>query len=123
MSVKKKIPWAIFLTISWSLVSCDSWFHSYTNPQSISEIANKKNGKIVYVAGEIIRTVPLVNNGAYQLKDDTDKVWILTNAKLPSTGEKIVIKGKIQYQELPFSEQELYLQEIETQPYSVITEK
>ena len=117
MILRKVFAWGVLLTIPISLIGCESWFNSHQNPFSISEIADKENGKKVYIAGEVIRTVPLVKNGAYQLQDETGKVWILTTAKLPSVKDKISIQGKIQYQELPFSEEELYLQELDTQPY------
>jgi uncharacterized protein YdeI (BOF family) len=113
----------IFLTLSMSLVSCDSWFNSYQNPLSISKIANKKDGKQIYLAGEVIRTIPLLGKGAYQLQDTTGKVWIFTQTKLHVKGTKISIKGKIRYQELPFVQEELYIQEIDTQPYSVTDKK
>ena len=114
---RNKIIWLVLSISSIYLTGCDSWFNSHQNPFLIKEIANKKEGKNIYVAGEIIRTIPLVNNGAYQLQDSTGNIWILTTATLPSMGAKISVKGKVQYQELPFSEKELYLQEIETQPY------
>lgn len=114
---QNKIIWIVLSISSIYLTGCDSWFNSHQNPFSIEEITNKKEGKNIYVAGEVIRTIPLVKNGAYQLQDNTGNVWILTTATLPSMEAKISVKGKVQYQELPFSEKELYLQEIETQPY------
>jgi hypothetical protein len=115
--VNQIFSWIILLIVAISLTSCDSWFISHTNPLSISEIADRRNDQKVYIAGEVIRTVPLLKNGAYQIQDRTGKVWILTKAQLPSKGDKISIQGKIRYQELPFSQEELYLQEIDTQPY------
>jgi hypothetical protein len=115
--VNQIFSWVILLIAAISLTSCDSWFSSHTNPLSISEIINKRNEQKVYIAGEVIRTVPLLKNGAYQIQDNTGKVWILTKAKLPSKGDKISIQGQISYQELPFSQEELYLQEIGTRPY------
>jgi hypothetical protein len=115
----KQLTINIVLTLSISLTSCNSWFSSYQNPLSINEIINQRNGKRVYIAGEVIRTVPFLKNGAYQLQDDTGKVWILTKAKLPLKGAIISIQGKISYQELPFAQEEMYVEEIDTQPYSV----
>ena len=114
---RSKSIWIGLLSISINLVGCNSWFNSHQNPFSVSEIDNKKEGRKIYVAGEVIRTIPLINSGAYQLQDSTGKIWILTNTTLPSMGAKISVHGTIQYQELPFSEKELYLQELETQPY------
>jgi uncharacterized protein YdeI (BOF family) len=121
--VNQIFSWVILLILTIGVTSCNSWFSSHTNPLTVSEIANKKSERQVYIAGEVIRTVPLLKNGAYQIQDKTGKVWILTNSKLPSQGDKISIKGKISYQELPFSQAEIYLQEIETQPYPTTNTK
>ena len=118
MIVKKILLIGAILSISPTIASCDSWFSSHQNPFSIEEIADKRDGRKVHIAGEVIRTIYLVKNGAYLLKDDTGKIWILTNRKLPAVGDKISIQGKIQFQKLPFDKEELYLQEIEVKPYS-----
>lgn len=112
--VKKVFFWLTYLILCLSLISCTSWFNSYQNPLTISEIASKKDGKRVYIAGAVIRTVPLLKNGAYQLQDSTGKIWILTQEKLPLKGDKIAIKGIVRYQELPLVKEELYLEEIDT---------
>ena len=118
MIVKKILLIGAILSISPSIVSCDSWFSSHQNPFSIEEIANKKSGRKVYIAGEVIRTIYLVQNGAYLLQDNTGEMWILTSNKLPDKGDRISVLGTIQYQKLPFNTEELYLQEIEVKPYS-----
>lgn len=101
---------AIALTLS----SCNP--QSYENPLTIEQVMEKRDGKKVYITGEVIRTVPLVKNGAYQVQDKTDQLWVLTTQKLPEKGSKISILGKVVYQELSLSEKQLYVQEIETQP-------
>ncbi len=103
---------AIALTLS----SCNP--QSHENPLTIEQVMEKRDGKKVYIAGEIIRTVPLVKNGAYQVKDQTDQLWILTTQKLPKKGSKVSVLGKVVYQELSFSENQLYIQEIEVKPYN-----
>lgn len=109
----KTVLSTILLIVSFGLVGCNSLFNSYQNPFQIEEINNKKDGRNVYVAGKVIRIIPLIKNGAYQLQDDTGKIWILTTNKLPSIGAKISVKGQIKYQKLPFSTKEIYLQEID----------
>jgi len=75
-----------------------------------------RDGRKVYITGEVLRTVPLVKNGAYQVQDETDQLWVLTTQKLPKKGSQISVLGKVVSQELSFSEKELYVQEIEVQP-------
>lgn len=85
----------------------------------IEEISAKKVGKTVYLTGKVVHQAPFLGNAAYQLEDDTGKVWVVTAQDLPHDNQKINIRGKIQYQSLPFAEQELgdfYLVELEQLP-------
>ena len=101
--------------LSTSFLSGCSWFASHNNPLTVAEVVTKKEDRTVYVAGTVLRTVPLFQNGAYQLQDDTGAVWILTNDPLPKTGDKISVKGKLKLQQLAFAKVERYLAETERQ--------
>lgn len=103
------------IAIALTLSSCN--LQSHQNPLTIAQVLEKRDGKRVFIAGEVIRTVPLVKNGAYQVQDPTEQLWVLTTQQLPKKGSKISILGKVVSQELPFSENQLYIQEIETQPF------
>lgn len=96
--LKNMSLWWIILS---SLISCQAPF------TSIQEISVKKNGKTINLAGKVTRIAPFVSNAAYQLEDDTGKIWVVTEQNLPQLGQQINIKGKIEYQSLPFEEQEL----------------
>ena len=64
----------------------------------------------------ILQLAPFVNNAAYQVEDTTGKIWVVTNNAPPKLGQNISIKSKIEYQSLPFAEEELgdfYLLELE----------
>ena len=111
MLVRSKL-WQISLGIILlgSLVSCKTSFIS------VDKISDKHIGKIVYVTGKIVHLAPFVDNAAYQLEDATGKVWVVTSQANPKLGQQITIKGRIEYQSLPFAEQELgdfYLVELE----------
>ncbi|MEM6613280.1 MAG: hypothetical protein AAF652_13690 [Cyanobacteria bacterium P01_C01_bin.72] len=82
----------------------------------VEEISPKKVNQIVYLTGKVVHQAPFLDNAAYQLEDDTGKVWVVTTQNLPRLHQKINIKGKIQYQSLPFAQQELgdfYVVELE----------
>ena len=105
--------WGILLS---SLIGC--------KPSQISadQISVKKVGKTVYLQGKVVHLAPFVDNSAYQIEDPTGKTWVVTGEKLPKLGQKIRIKGKIEYQSLPFAEQELgdfYLVELEKLEFSI----
>lgn len=74
-----------------------------------------ETGNTVYIQGEVKQQAPFLESGAYQLEDQTGKIWITTDKNLPTVGEEIVVKGKVQYQSIPISEEdwgEVYIQEL-----------
>ncbi len=86
---------------------------------SVEDISQKKVGKTVYLTGKVVHIAPFVDNAAYQLEDATGRAWVVTTQNPPIFGQQINIKGKIEYQSLPFAEQELgdfYLVELEQLP-------
>lgn len=83
---------------------------------SIDEVFQKKAGKTVYLTGKVTHLAPLIDLAAYQIQDQTGNVWIVTSSTPPQIGKMVTIKGKIEYQSLPFEQQELggfYLVELE----------
>ena len=83
---------------------------------TVQEISVKKTGKTINLKGKVTHIAPFVTNAAYQLEDHTGKVWVVTEQNFPQLGQQINIKGKIEYQSLPFAEQELgdlYIVELE----------
>lgn len=105
--VKRIISWVI---LSVTLVACGD------SMVDVAKIDTTKLNKTVSLTGKVVQVAPFVENAAYQIEDDTGKIWVVTIKAPPQPGEKIQIKGKIQYQSLPFAEQELgelYLVELE----------
>ena len=106
---KLKYPslWWIILS---SLIACQA------PSTTIQEISTQKTGKSINLKGKVTHIAPFVANAAYQLEDPTGKVWVVTEQNLPQLGQQINIIGKIEYQSLPFAEQELgdfYIVELE----------
>jgi hypothetical protein len=101
--------WAILL-LSLALVGCRSPLIM------IEEISPQKVGKTVYLTGKVVHLAPFIGNGAYQMEDGTGKIWVVTAQTLPQANQQIKIKGKIEYQSLPFANREwgdFYLVELE----------
>lgn len=84
-----------------SSVSCS------VSPISLKDISSKKVGKTVYLTGEVVHLAPLLDRTAYQLQDNTGTAWIVTATEPPQRGQQIYLKGKVEYQSLPFAQQEL----------------
>jgi hypothetical protein len=83
---------------------------------TVKEISPPKVGKTVYLSGKVVHLAPFLGNGAYQVEDGTGKIWVVTAQTLPQVNQQINLKGKIEYQSLPFADQELgdfYLVELE----------
>ena len=83
----------------------------------IGDIPQDQNASAtVHVLGEVVTKAPFLGSGAYQLKDDTGTIWIVTNQTLPEVGDGILLKGQLKYQSVPIGGQELgevYIQEQE----------
>ncbi|WP_241392676.1 DNA-binding protein [Rippkaea orientalis] len=84
----------------------------------IRELVNHKepNAETIYVEGTVVDRAPFMDNGSYQLRDETGTVWVLTNGALPRSGDRIMIKGQVEYQSIPVGGQEvgeLYILEVE----------
>lgn len=67
---------------------------------SISKIRyepEKYEGKKVSVKGRVSESlgIPFVQKGAYQLDDGSGKIWVLSQKRRPSRGEKVTVKGKV----------------------------
>ncbi|QDZ41453.1 DNA-binding protein [Euhalothece natronophila Z-M001] len=68
----------------------------------------------VLVEGVVRDRAPFLNNGAYQLQDESGTIWILTNNPLPDSGEAVTIEGKIKVKSIVLNnqeDQEVYLEE------------
>ena len=78
------------------------------NPRKISDILQNPNvDAIVYLQGKVTNRAPLLEVGAYKLKDATATIWVFTNQTVPNVGDEVLIKGKLQFQSIPVSGQEL----------------
>ncbi len=111
---------AIIVSLNISLISCNSRTSSNLLESEatipINAIAESPKTESIYIQGQVIKVAPLLGNNAYQIQDDTGKIWVITTGSLPSVGQNILIKCNIESQSLSLVNQELnelYLVEIE----------
>ena len=118
--ISKLICLSLIISLNFNLTSCD--FLNSVNPFNskspirVDAIANQKKHKPIYITGTVTKIAPLLGNNAYQVQDNTGKIWVVTTEKLPSVGQNILIKCNIQSQNLSLTNQELdelYLVELE----------
>jgi uncharacterized protein YdeI (BOF family) len=76
-----------------------------TNIQALQQ--QQKLDRIVYIQGNVMRQVPLVQKQAYEIQDRTGSIWIVTQKSAPKAGEAVLIKGKVRYQQIPVGSQDL----------------
>ncbi len=96
-----------FKQISLGIILLGSLIGCQASLISIQKISAKKIGKTVLLTGQVVHLAPLIDQTAYQLEDATGKIWVVTSQTPPKINQLISIKGKINYQSLPFAKQEL----------------
>jgi len=82
----------------------------------------KEANSLVYVQGTVRDRAPLIKQTAYQLQDQTGKVWVMTTKLPPESGQTITIQAKIKSKSIVLQQQqsqELYLQEVRQLPQSL----
>ncbi len=61
----------------------------------------------VYLHGQVIKQIPLLNRHAYELADDTGVVVVLSENQKPALGEILTIRAQVRYESIPIQGQEL----------------
>jgi hypothetical protein len=77
-------------------------------PTKISDLQHHQDAATtVYLEGQVYRRAPFLGSGAYQLQDASGTIWVITNQTLPNVGDRILLKGQVQFQGIPLGGQEL----------------
>jgi flagellar hook protein FlgE len=50
----------------------------------------------VTVRGEVINQVAILGQGAYQLKDDSGTLWVITRSGMPKLNSNLTVRGNAQ---------------------------
>lgn len=99
------------------LFDLDRLFLSFPgNPVSIEQVQRfRRVNSTVYLAGDIMERVPLIEAQVYRLRDSTGHVWVLTSDTALSVGDRVVIKGKVRLEPMSLAGQdqgEIYIEEV-----------
>lgn len=94
------------------LLGCDRLasslaFSVLTKVTPIGNLQQQQQGQTVYLEGEVGDRAPFLGSGAYQLRDETGEIWVITNGRLPATGSEVSIEGQVSYSNIPVGEQDL----------------
>lgn len=65
-----------------------------------------KVNSTVYLQGNVVKLIPFVEKRAYELKDSTGTITVVTKEPFPKQKQEIVIQGKVLYKSVPAGGQE-----------------
>jgi len=110
----------ILSLVFWTMTGCDYLIYlGLASPQVITiEQINQKNKTKktpVRVQGKVEKIVPLLGSSAYEIKDLTGSIWIISSNTLPPVGKQITVEAIPQYQEITIGSENLggfYLEEV-----------
>jgi hypothetical protein len=60
----------------------------------------------VKISGTVTKVIPLVSSVAYQVKDDTGEIWVLSENEAPQVDQNIIINGTLKYQNIKIGEED-----------------
>ncbi len=92
MLSKRLLLWPVLLAGVLTFAGCPS----RTNIGKINADPQRYFDKEVGIGGTVIDSygVPFVG-GAYEIEDDTGKIWVLTERGVPSKGSRVGVKGRV----------------------------
>lgn len=81
--------------------------------------ASQSGRSTLYLAGTVERQLPLVDQGLYELVDDSGAIWVLSATPAPPLGTAITISANLQYEQILLRGQDIgeyYAEELERLP-------
>jgi hypothetical protein len=51
--------------------------------------------RAVTVRGEVVQSYAVLGRGAYQLRDETGRLWVVTDHGVPRRGTRVQVKGTV----------------------------
>ncbi|MBV5261686.1 hypothetical protein FLX56_25055 [Synechococcus moorigangaii CMS01] len=112
----KASRWCISTLIAVNLIGCTPWtvLSQQEDQQTITSLETLTSGAEVQIQGTVTQRVPLLEQGAYELEDDTGRIWVITASPLPEEGTTLAVSGQLQRHELQLQQEdfgELFIQE------------
>lgn len=84
----------LFSFSSGGLVGCNQLAQLGIGTTQISQVtANPSQYPNVTVRGTVINQVGVLGRGAYELKDDSGSLWVLTQTGMPAMDATVVVRG------------------------------
>jgi len=101
----RAIAWALAASVAAGLAACDRRPSPLLTSAAAVQ-AEQAAGARVELTGAVNKRAPFLNSGAYQLADDSGKVWVVTVQELPAVGDRLRVRGEVDYRSVPADGQE-----------------
>lgn len=76
--------------------------------KKVSELEKERDVKsTIYLRGKVVKHIPFVGSKAYELKDSTGAILVLTKKDFPPLKKDITIQGELNYKSIPLAGQDL----------------
>jgi hypothetical protein len=56
---------------------------------------SRYRNKEVSLSGSVVNSYSVLGNGAYQIDDNTGRLWVVSNAGVPRQGARVTVKGTV----------------------------
>jgi uncharacterized protein YdeI (BOF family) len=115
-SIFSILPHGVGLSLLVGLLSCSSSPTTESQPSlhpgavlsvfnfsttKINEIQKQKTDFTVHLQGKVGAQAPLMGGSkAYELKDSTGSIWVVTKDAIPAAGTEVRLNGKVRYQRI-----------------------
>lgn len=92
---------------------------AWLDPVTPIAAASQNRGATVYLAGTVERQLSLVDQGLYELADDSGSIWVLSAEAPPPVDASVALRATIQYEQILLQGQDIgeyYAEELERLP-------
>lgn len=92
---------------------------AWLDPVTPIAAASQNRGSTVYLAGTVERQLSLVDQGLYELADDSGSIWVLSAEAPPPVDASVALRATIQYEQILLQGQDIgeyYAEELERLP-------
>ena len=62
----------------------------------IRDLQTKSKSSTLYLKGQVGKQVPFLDSRAYELKDATGTIWVITKQTMPKQQDTVLLKVKVQ---------------------------
>jgi len=90
----------LFGVLLWTLSGCTYLIDlGLASPPTVRVQEISQQQSRIKVEGIVLNVIPLIDGFAYELKDETGSVWVVTGEEKPQMGDLLSVEGRVKYQD------------------------